>query len=78
MVEIIAVLGLPLVGALALALVGERRVAPLINVGASLLTWLASIALTARVIIIRKESMTLAMAMPSVARVTVFASWAMG
>src|SRR5215470_19412655 len=46
----IAVLGLPLAGALVLAIVGERRIAPLINVGASLLTWLASIALTVRVI----------------------------
>jgi len=49
--EIVAILGLPLAGALALALVGERRFAPVINVGVSLLTWLASIALTARVII---------------------------
>src|SRR5215475_13690557 len=46
----IAVLGLPLAGALVLAIVGERRIAPLINVGASLLTWIASIALTVRVI----------------------------
>ncbi|HVP88963.1 MAG TPA: proton-conducting transporter membrane subunit, partial [Casimicrobiaceae bacterium] len=51
MTEIVAILGLPLAGALALALVGERRFAPVINVGVSLLTWLASIALTARVII---------------------------
>jgi len=50
-IEIAAVLGLPLAGALALALVGDRRIAPVINVAASLLTWLASIALTARVII---------------------------
>jgi hydrogenase-4 component F len=49
-IEMIAVLGLPLAGALALAIIGERRLAPLINVGASLLTWVASIALTARVI----------------------------
>jgi hydrogenase-4 component F len=49
-IEMIAVLGLPLAGALALAIVGERRIAPLINVGASLLTWVASIALTVRVI----------------------------
>jgi hydrogenase-4 component F len=47
----IAVLGLPLAGAVALAIVGERRIAPLINVGASLLTWLASIVLTVRVIV---------------------------
>ena len=51
MIEMIAVLGLPLAGAVALAIVGERRVAPLINVGASLLTWLASIVLTVRVIV---------------------------
>ena len=51
MIEMIAVLGLPLAGAVALAIVGERRVAPLINVGASLLTWLASIVLTVRVIL---------------------------
>jgi len=50
-IEMIAVLGLPLAGAVALAIVGERRIAPLINVGASLLTWLASIVLTVRVIV---------------------------
>jgi len=44
------VLGLPLAGALVLAAVGERGVAPKINVAASFATWLASIALTVRVI----------------------------
>ena len=50
MIEILAVLGLPLAGALVLAGVGDRGFAPTINVAASLATWLASIALTARVI----------------------------
>jgi hydrogenase-4 component F len=49
-IEILAVLGLPLVGALVLAAIGDRGFAPTINVAASLATWLASIALTARVI----------------------------
>jgi hydrogenase-4 component F len=49
-IEILAVLGLPLAGALVLAAVGERSLAPKINVAASLATWLASIALTVRVI----------------------------
>ena len=50
MIEILFVLGFPLVGAVALALVGERRVAPKVNVVVSLLTFLAAIVLTARVI----------------------------
>jgi len=47
--EIIAVLGLPLVGAAMLAFVGERREAPLINVVASLLTFVAALVLTLHV-----------------------------
>ena len=50
MVETIAVLVLPLSGALLLAAIGERAWASRVNVAASLLTWLASIALTVRVI----------------------------
>src|SRR5438034_3045943 len=48
--EIVAVLGLPLVGAVALALVGHRRYAAEINVAASLGTLVAAGALTLRVI----------------------------
>jgi hydrogenase-4 component F len=44
------VLVLPLAGALLLAAIGERAWASRVNVAASLLTWLASIALTVRVI----------------------------
>jgi hydrogenase-4 component F len=44
------VLVVPLAGALLLAAIGERAWASRINVAVSLLTWLASIALTARVI----------------------------
>jgi hydrogenase-4 component F len=51
MIEILAVLGFPLVGAATLALLGERRVAPAINVAASFLTLVAAIALTVRVIV---------------------------
>jgi len=47
--EILAVLGLPLAGAALLAIVGERRIAPTINVAMSLLTFIAALALTARV-----------------------------
>ena len=50
MLETLAVLALPLAGALALAAIGERAWASRVNIAASLLTWLASIALTARVI----------------------------
>ena len=50
MIEILAVLGIPLAGALALAVVGERRAAPAVNVTSSLLTLLAAAALTVRVI----------------------------
>ena len=51
MIEILFVLGLPIVGGIVLALIGERDEAPTINVGASLLTLLASVALTVRVIV---------------------------
>jgi hydrogenase-4 component F len=50
MVETISVLVLPLSGALLLAAIGERAWASRVNVAVSLLTWLASIALTVRVI----------------------------
>src|SRR2546425_2157745 len=50
MIETIAVLAFPLAGALLLAAVGQRAWASLVNVAVSLLTWLASIALTVRVI----------------------------
>jgi hydrogenase-4 component F len=50
MTETVAVLVLPLSGALLLAAIGERAWASRVNVAVSLLTWLASIALTVRVI----------------------------
>ena len=50
MTEIVAVLGLPLAGALILAFVGHRGIASAINMTASFLTFAASMALTARVI----------------------------
>ncbi|MFO1303470.1 MAG: hydrogenase 4 subunit F [Burkholderiales bacterium] len=50
MIEIALVLGLPLAGAALLAALGHRDVAAKINVTASLATFLASAALTARVI----------------------------
>jgi hydrogenase-4 component F len=46
----IALLGVPLVGGLVLALIGEREHAPAVNVASSFLTFLAAAALTARVI----------------------------
>jgi hydrogenase-4 component F len=49
-IETLAVLGLPLAGALLLALIGERSIASRLNVAVSLLTWLSSLALSARVI----------------------------
>jgi len=49
-IEILAVLGFPLAGAALLAIVGERRIAPRVNVGVSLFTFLAATALTVRVI----------------------------
>ena len=50
MIEILAVLGMPLAGALALALIGERDEAPIVNVIICGLTLLAAAALTVRVI----------------------------
>jgi hydrogenase-4 component F len=49
-IETLAVLVVPLAGALLLAATGERAWASRVNVAVSLFTWLASIALTARVI----------------------------
>jgi hydrogenase-4 component F len=49
-IEVLAVLGLPLAGGIVLAAMGERDEAPTVNVIASLLTFLASVALTVRVI----------------------------
>ena len=51
MIEILAVLGFPLAGAALLAVIGERRVAPTVNVAVSFLTFAAAVALTARVIV---------------------------
>ena len=51
MLELVAVLGFPLVGAALLALIGERRQASVVNVAVSLLTFLAAVALTLRVIV---------------------------
>ncbi|TMH29051.1 MAG: hydrogenase 4 subunit F, partial [Betaproteobacteria bacterium] len=48
--EILAILGTPVVGALVLAMAGERRQAATINVAVSALTLLAAAALTVRVI----------------------------
>ena len=50
-IEIVAVLGLPVLGGLILAAIGDRDEAPLVNVLASLLTLVAAIALTVRVIV---------------------------
>jgi hydrogenase-4 component F len=49
MIEILAVLGLPLLGAALLAVIGERDEAHAVNIGVSLLTLLAASALTWRV-----------------------------
>ncbi|HEV3240699.1 MAG TPA: hydrogenase 4 subunit F [Casimicrobiaceae bacterium] len=46
--ETLAVLSLPVAGALLLAVVGERAAASRLNVAVSLLTWLASLALTSK------------------------------
>ncbi len=46
MIETLALLGCPLAGALLLAIVGERPAASRVNVAVSLLTWLASLALS--------------------------------
>ena len=48
--EILALLGFPLAGGFVLALMGERKEAPVVNVTTSLLTFSAAMALTARVI----------------------------
>ena len=50
MIEILAVLGFPIAGAAVLAIIGERRQAPAVNVAASFLTFAAAVALTVRVI----------------------------
>jgi hydrogenase-4 component F len=49
-IEILAVLGFPVTGALLLAVMGERRLAPTINVAVCGLTFAAAAALTAKVI----------------------------
>jgi len=49
-IEILAVLGFPLSGAAVLAALGHHRIAPKVNVAASLATFLAAAALTARVV----------------------------
>jgi hydrogenase-4 component F len=51
MIEILAVLGLPVAGALVLATIGEREHAPEVNVAFSLLTVIAAAILTGRVIV---------------------------
>src|SRR5512147_853076 len=50
MIELVLVLALPLAGAAVLAAIGERDIAPRINVAASSLTFAAAAALTIRVI----------------------------
>lgn len=50
MIEVIAVLLLPLIGGALLALVGERDVAPMFNIAASFATFVAAAVLTVRVI----------------------------
>ena len=50
MIELVLVLAFPVAGAALLALVGERSIAPRVNVGASGLTFAAAAALTIRVI----------------------------
>jgi hydrogenase-4 component F len=49
MIEVVALLALPLAGAALLALVGHHPRAPLLNIAASALTLVAALALTARV-----------------------------
>ena len=51
MIEMLAVLGFPLVGAALLGIIGERREAPAVNVVVIFLTFAAAVALTARVIV---------------------------
>ncbi|HEY5309610.1 MAG TPA: hydrogenase 4 subunit F, partial [Casimicrobiaceae bacterium] len=48
--EILAVLGFPIAGALLLAVIGEREHAPAVNVGVCTLTLMAAAGLTVRVI----------------------------
>ena len=50
MIELLAVLAIPLAGGALLALIGDRDQAPTVNVAASTLTFLAAAALTVRVI----------------------------
>jgi len=50
MTEVVLVLGVPLIGALLQALWGHRPVAAAVNAVTSLLTFLASVALTVRVV----------------------------
>jgi hydrogenase-4 component F len=50
-IEILAVLGLPLAGAAILAFVGHRRVAPTVNIAVSLATLVAAAVLTAEVVV---------------------------
>ncbi len=50
MIEILAVLGIPLAGALVLALMGERDEAATVNIVASFATFVAAAVLTARVV----------------------------
>ena len=50
MIEILAVLGIPLAGGVVLVAIGEREAAPAVNVLASFFTLLAATALTVRVI----------------------------
>ena len=50
MIEVFLVLALPVIGAALLALVGHRRYASIVNVAASVATFLAAAALTVRVI----------------------------
>jgi hydrogenase-4 component F len=49
-IETLALLGFPLAGALLLAIIGERPAASRVNVAVSLLTWLASLALSLKVV----------------------------
>ena len=50
MIEILAVLGIPLAGGLVLALMGERDEAAIVNIVASFATFVAAAVLTARVV----------------------------
>ena len=51
MIEILAVLGAPLIGAALLAAIGERDAASMVNVATSFVTLLAAAALTVRVLV---------------------------